>query len=144
MQYNDLGRYYNLTCKSFIPNDSRIDCVSCQLCNFLLPKIQDSSNHETRLKFSQDWSRLDYNLISISCQHCRSSRNNLHYAPRSITYYYFSLMPLYYILKVATGGEMKNFVLSDTRFNFKLLIYLQSLFTNVWWRYLSYAQDLGK
>ena len=34
--------------------------------------------------------RLDYALASISCEHCRSSRNNPHYAPRHITYYYFN------------------------------------------------------
>ena len=39
MQYNGGGRNYNLTYKSFSPNHSCIDCVSCQLCNFLLPKI---------------------------------------------------------------------------------------------------------
>ena len=52
--------------------------------------------------------------ILISCQHYRSSRNNPHYAPRRISYYYFSLMLLYYIFKVSTGTEMRNFVLSDT------------------------------
>ena len=31
--------------------------------------------------------RLDYALASISCEHCRSSRNNPHYAPRYIIYY---------------------------------------------------------
>ena len=31
--------------------------------------------------------RLDYALASISCEHCRSSRNNPHYAPRNIIYY---------------------------------------------------------
>ena len=31
--------------------------------------------------------RLDYALASISCEHCRSSRNNPHYAPRHIIYY---------------------------------------------------------
>ena len=40
MQYNNAGRYYNLTYKSVSPNHSCIDCVSCQLCNFLLPKIR--------------------------------------------------------------------------------------------------------
>ena len=50
----------------------------------------NSGNCETRLKCSQDWSRLglisalsrlclSYALASISCKHCRSSRNNLYY-----------------------------------------------------------------
>ena len=30
---------------------------------------------------------LDYALASISCEHCHSSRNNPHYAPRHIIYY---------------------------------------------------------
>ena len=34
--------------------------------------------------------RLDYALASISCEHCRSSRNNPHYAPRHIIYYYIT------------------------------------------------------
>ena len=32
---------------------------------------------------------LSYTLASISCEHCRSSRHNPHYAPRHIIYYYF-------------------------------------------------------
>ena len=32
--------------------------------------------------------RLEYALASISCEHCRSSRNNPHYPPRHIIYYY--------------------------------------------------------
>ena len=40
MQYNNVGRYYNLTYKSFSPNHPCIDCVTCQLCNFLLLKIR--------------------------------------------------------------------------------------------------------
>ena len=35
---------------------------------------------------------LDYALASISCEHCRSSRNNPHYAPRHIIYYYICLV----------------------------------------------------
>ena len=31
---------------------------------------------------------LDYALASISCEHCRPSRDNPHYAPRHIIYYY--------------------------------------------------------
>ena len=31
--------------------------------------------------------RLDYALASISCEHCRSSSNYPHYAPRHIIYY---------------------------------------------------------
>ena len=32
--------------------------------------------------------RLGFVSASISCEHCRSSRNNPHYAPRHIIYYY--------------------------------------------------------
>ena len=32
--------------------------------------------------------RLDYALASISCEHCRSSRNHPHCVPRHIIYYY--------------------------------------------------------
>ena len=32
--------------------------------------------------------RRNYALALISCEHCRSSRNNPHYAPRHIIYYY--------------------------------------------------------
>ena len=32
---------------------------------------------------------LDFVSASISCEHCRSSRNNPHYEPRHIIYYYF-------------------------------------------------------
>ena len=45
-------------------------------------------------------------------------------------------MLLYYIFKVATGGEMRNFVLSNTRFNLKLSIFVAE--------YLLYTQDMGK
>ena len=31
---------------------------------------------------------LDYALASISCKHCRSSRNNPHWAPGHVIYYY--------------------------------------------------------
>ena len=31
--------------------------------------------------------RLDYDLSSIPCEHCRSSRNNPHCAPRHVIYY---------------------------------------------------------
>ena len=31
--------------------------------------------------------RFDYSLASISCKHCRSSRNNPHCAPRHVIYY---------------------------------------------------------
>ena len=33
---------------------------------------------------------LDYILAPISCEHCRSSRNNPHCAPRHVLYYNFS------------------------------------------------------
>ena len=66
----------------------------------LCANAHNSGNYETRLKCLQDWSRLglvsalsrlclDYALASISCEHCRSSRNNPHYAPRHIIYYWF-------------------------------------------------------
>ena len=32
--------------------------------------------------------RLDYALASISCEHCHSSRNNPHCAPRHVIYYF--------------------------------------------------------
>ena len=37
--------------------------------------------------------RHNYALASISCEHCRSSRNNPYYAPRHIIYYNFFLYP---------------------------------------------------
>ena len=36
----------------------------------------------------QDWSRLGFVSASISCEHCRSSRNHPHCVPRHIIYYY--------------------------------------------------------
>ena len=52
-QYNDVRRYNNLTYKSFSPNHSIIDCVSCQLRNFLLQEIWlEDSDAYTRLDFS--------------------------------------------------------------------------------------------
>ena len=48
-----------------------------------------SASSRLRLGFASATShlRLDYALASISCEHCRSSRNNPHYAPRHIIYY---------------------------------------------------------
>ena len=44
---------YNLTYKSFSPNHSCIDCVSCQLRNFLLLEIRlEDSDAYTRLNSS--------------------------------------------------------------------------------------------
>ena len=37
--------------------------------------------------------RLDYALTSISCEHCRSSRNNSHCAPRHVIYYFVRSIP---------------------------------------------------
>ena len=34
------------------------------------------------------WLRLGFVLASISCEHCRSSRNNPHCAPRHVIYYF--------------------------------------------------------
>ena len=48
--------------------------------------------------------RLDYAFASISCEHCRSSRNNPHYAPRHIIYYYFQMIKTFiptYILTLS-------------------------------------------
>ena len=36
--------------------------------------------------------RLGYTLASISCEHCRSSRNNPHCAPRHVIYYCYILI----------------------------------------------------
>ena len=47
--------------------------------------------HRLRLGFASATPHLslDYALDSISCEHCRPSRNNPHYAPRHIIYYYY-------------------------------------------------------
>ena len=37
--------------------------------------------------FAWNYRRTDRTSASISCEHCRSSRNNSHYAPRHIIYY---------------------------------------------------------
>ena len=66
--------------------------------NRICVNAHNSGSYETRLKCSQDWSRLGfvsalpqlrlhYALASISCEHCRLSRNNPHYAPRHIIFY---------------------------------------------------------
>ena len=52
MRYNDVGRYYNLTYKSFSLNHSCIDCVSCQLCYLLVAKIRLGDSAYTRLDSS--------------------------------------------------------------------------------------------
>ena len=43
--------------------------------------------------------RLGFALASISCEHCRSSRNNPHCAPKHVIYYYVFLY-IYLIYKV--------------------------------------------
>ena len=48
-------------------------------------KLDSSVRIKTRI-------RLDYALASISCEHCRSSRNNTHYVPRHIIYYYTNIL----------------------------------------------------
>ena len=67
--------------------------------NRISANAYNSCDYEIRLKCAQDWSRLGflsalpqlrliYALATISCEHCRSLRNNPHYAPRHIIYYY--------------------------------------------------------
>ena len=71
--------------------------------NRICANAHNSDDYETRFKCSQDWSRLgfvsalphlrlDYALALISYDHCRSSRNNPHYAPRHIIYYNIGLV----------------------------------------------------
>ena len=80
--------------------------------NRICANAYNSGNYGTRLKCSQDWFRLgfasatsrlrfgfdllrlDYALALIFCEHCRSSRNNPHYAPRHIIYYSFLIFRL--------------------------------------------------
>ena len=59
--------------------------LATMLTGLIAPRI--------RLGFTSatSWLRLDYALASISCEHCRSSRNNPHCVPRHIIYY---LLPL--------------------------------------------------
>ena len=59
--------------------------------------------------------RLDYALASISCEHCRSSRNNPHCAPRHVIYYFVPLL-VYLILSIEIS---KNTGLWDFRMWFR-------------------------
>ena len=86
--------YCNRACAVQMFKALSVRCQRCKIC----ANAHNSGNYETRLKCSQDWSRLgfvsaspqlqlDYALASISSERCRSSRNNSHYAPRHIIYY---------------------------------------------------------
>ena len=57
------------------------------------------------LGFVSALSQLCLNFVSasISCEHCRSSRNNPHYAPRHVIYYYSRRIILAYFTCPQTG-----------------------------------------
>ena len=52
--------------------------------------------------------RTDRASVLISCEHCRSSRNNSHYAPRHVIYYYrngIRALPERWVKVVANDGQ---------------------------------------
>ena len=51
--------------------------------NRISPNAHNSGNYETR----DNDRRTDRASASISCEHCRTSRNNPHCAPRHVIYY---------------------------------------------------------
>ena len=57
-------------------------------------KIEYAPMHTIRVitRLAQNARRTDRVSASISCEHCLSSRNNPHYAPRHIIYYYISFL----------------------------------------------------
>ena len=76
--------------------------------------------------------RLDYALVSISCEHCRSSRNNPHCAPRHVIYYYliwyWSSSQFYNIVDVNyIFTKLLNFIDSNKKKKFNLLKALSAL-----------------
>ena len=72
---------------------------------FLFAKCQVSG-----MSFISALSRLclSYALASISCEHCRSSRNNPHYAPRHIIYYYVTSTHLQVFLRTLESNLVYN------------------------------------
>ena len=80
-----------------------------------------SATHRLRIGYTSTTPhlRLDYDLASISCEHCRSSRNNPHCAPRHVIYY-------------------RNQTLNIPLFNIKMILFLATKFGILGaWRYSS-------
>ena len=67
--------------------------------------------------------RLDYALASISCEHCRSSRNHSHCVPRHIIYYF---NPELYLIPTGRNIYFSVWGLPDTwlRVHRFLIIYI--------------------
>ena len=72
--------------------------------------------------------RLDYALASISCDHCRSSRNHPHCVPRHIIYYYLLIIQILRSLKSFCG---KRDALDYAGINLKFLLLLYTFFTKI-------------
>ena len=53
--------------------------------------------------------RLDYALASISCEHCRSSRNNPHCAPRHVIYYFIATLLRIWLAATVERVEIATF-----------------------------------
>ena len=68
-------------------------CVDMAICQFQQEATKKKKTGEEFFFFVQRWHRTDKALASISCEHCRLSRNNPHYAPRHIIYYYNFYVP---------------------------------------------------
>ena len=67
--------------------------LATMLAGLIAPRLRlgfVSALPQLRLGFASTMPhlRLDYALASISCEHCRSSRNNPHCLPRHVIYYY--------------------------------------------------------
>ena len=81
---------YNTRLDSSVRIKTRIRTEVTQ--NRIRANAHNSGNYETR----DNARRTDRASVSISCEHCRSSRNNPHCAPRHVIYY-----------GVQTGGKSR-------------------------------------